>query len=63
MEEQLLAAELVPPEALKALAVARGAAARDALLAAGLDPSRLFTVEGGDRATKEPGARAYFTVR
>ena len=63
MEEQLLAAQPVDPEALVSLAAARTAAARDALLAAGVDPARLFAVEGGQRATSEKGARAYFTVK
>jgi hypothetical protein len=53
----------VPPEALPALARARVGAARDALLAAGLAPERLFEVEASERAKKEPGARAYFAVR
>jgi hypothetical protein len=53
----------VPPEALPALATARAQSARDALLAAGLDPARLFLVEGSERARKEPGPRAYFGVR
>lgn len=63
MEAQLLGRVATPPEALKALAVERTQVVRDALLAAGLDPARLFTVEGGERAQKEPGPRAYFTVR
>jgi len=63
MEDQLLAAVPIPPEALEALAAERGQVVRDALLAAGLDRSRLFTIEGGERATKEPGPRAYFTVK
>ncbi len=63
MEERLLAAQPVAPEALVALAAARTAAAREALLAAGVDPARLFTVEGGQRASAEKGARAYFTVK
>ncbi|MFT3914650.1 MAG: DUF748 domain-containing protein [Anaeromyxobacteraceae bacterium] len=63
MEAQLLGRVATPPEALKALAVERTQVVRDALLAAGLDPARLFTVEGGERAQKEPGPRAYFTVK
>src|SRR5262249_39179246 len=63
MDERLRAAEAVDPEALVALAAARTAAAREALLAAGVDPGRLFTVEGGSRAAAERGARAYFTVK
>jgi hypothetical protein len=63
MEERLLGAVPVAPEALPALAAARTAAARDALLAAGVDAARLFTVEGGERATREKGSRAYFSVQ
>jgi hypothetical protein len=63
MEERLLAAQPVDREALVALAAARTAAVRDALVAAGLDQARLFTVEGGQRAAQEKGSRAYFTVR
>jgi hypothetical protein len=63
MEEQLLAAQPVDREALAALAAARTAAVRGALVARGLDQARLFAVEGGERATKEQGARVYFTVR
>jgi hypothetical protein len=63
MEAALLGAVTVPPEALPALATARAQAARDALLAGGLDPARLFLVEGMERARKEPGPRAYFGVR
>jgi len=63
LEERLLATIEVPPEALPALAAARTTAAREALLAAGVDPGRLFQVEGGERAAKEKGARAYFSVQ
>jgi hypothetical protein len=63
MEAALLAGVTVPPEALPALATARSQAARDALLAAGLDPARIFLVEGSERSRKEPGPRAYFGVR
>jgi hypothetical protein len=63
METALRGAAAIPPEALPALATARAQAARDALLAAGLDPSRLFLVEGGERARKEPAPRVYFGVR
>jgi hypothetical protein len=63
MEVALLAAVTVPPEALPALATARAQAARDALLATGLDPARLYLVEGSERTRKEPGPRAYFGVR
>jgi Domain of Unknown Function (DUF748) len=63
MEAALLGTVAFPPEALPALAAARARAARDALLAAGLDPARLFLVEGSDRARREPAPRAYFGVR
>ncbi|HUL61353.1 MAG TPA: DUF748 domain-containing protein [Anaeromyxobacteraceae bacterium] len=63
MEEQLLAAQPVDPEALVALAAARTAAARAALLSAGVEQARIFTVEGSQRAAAEKGARAYFTVK
>ena len=63
LEERLLASIEVPPEALPALAAARTTAAREALLAAGLDPGRLFQVEGSERAAREKGARAYFSVQ
>jgi hypothetical protein len=63
MEEQLLAAQPVDREALASLAAARTAAVRGALITRGLDQARLFAVEGGERAAKEQGARAYFTVR
>jgi hypothetical protein len=42
---------------------AKAHAARDALLGSGLDPARLFLVEGSERARREPGPRAYFGVR
>jgi hypothetical protein len=51
------------PEDVPSLLAARQGAARDALVAAGLEPARLFTVQGGERASKESGARVYFTVR
>ncbi len=63
LEAALLGVVTIPPEALPALATARAQAARDALLAAGLDPARIFLVEGGERSRKTPGPRAYFDVR
>jgi hypothetical protein len=51
------------PEELPSLMAARYGAAREALLAAGVDQAKLFTVQGGDRASKEAGSRVYFTVR
>jgi hypothetical protein len=53
----------VPADAYRSLAAERSQRAREALLAAGLDPVRLFLVQGGERAAKEKGARAYFSVR
>jgi hypothetical protein len=63
MEAALLGTVTIPPEALTALATARAQSAREALQAAGLDPARIFLVEGTERARKEPGPRAYFGVR
>ena len=63
MEAVLLGAIALPPESLPTLAAARAQAARDALLATGLDPARLFLVEGSDRTRREPAPRAYFGVR
>ena len=63
MEAALLSTVTIPPEALTALATARTQSAREALQAAGLDPARIFLVEGTERARKEPGPRAYFGVR
>lgn len=63
MEAALEAAQEVAPDAYRALAAERARRAREALLAAGIDPARLFLAQGGDRAEKEKGARAYFTVK
>jgi hypothetical protein len=63
MEARLRAAQEVSADAYRTLAAERAQRARDALLAAGLDPARLFLAQGGDRAAKEKGSRAYFTVR
>jgi hypothetical protein len=62
-EARLVEAMTLRPEDVPSLLAARHAAARDALVAAGLDPARLFTVQGGERASKESGARIYFSVR
>ena len=52
------------PEALPALARKRGEVARDGLLKSGqVEASRLFIVEGGERATKEKGPHVYFTLK
>ena len=51
------------PVSVAGLLAARHGATRDALVAAGVEPTRLFTVEGGERAPRESGSRVYFTVR
>ena len=63
MEERLVSAQQVSADAYRSLAAERAQRAREALLAAGLDPARLFLAQGGERALKEKGARVYFTVR
>ncbi len=62
-EARLVEAMTLKPEEVPSLLAARHSAARDALASAGLEPARLFTVQGGERATKESGTRVYFTVR
>jgi len=62
-EARLVEAIALKPEELPALLAARQAAAREALEAAGVDPARLFPVQGGARAQQEPGPRVVFTVR
>jgi hypothetical protein len=32
-------------------------------VAAGIDQTRLYLTQGGERATKEKGARVYFVVK
>ncbi len=64
MEDRLSAAVELGPEALPALARKRGEVARDKLLKSGqVEASRLFIVEGGERATKEQGPHVYFTLK
>ena len=63
MEDRLGDAAQVPAEAYRALAAERAQRAREALLAAGLDQTRLFLAEGGARPEGEQGARVYFTVK
>ena len=64
MEGRLSAAVDLGPEALPALARKRAEVARDALLKSGqVEASRLFIVEGGERATKEKGPHVYFTLK
>jgi hypothetical protein len=62
-EARLVEAMTLRAEEVTSLLAARHAAAHEALVAAGLDPARLFTVQGGARAAKDAGARVYFTVR
>lgn len=63
MEERLSASIAVPAADFRELAQRRAAAARDGILgAAQVDPGRVFLVEGGERAAKEKGTRAYFTL-
>ncbi|MGC3998540.1 MAG: DUF748 domain-containing protein [Anaeromyxobacter sp.] len=63
MEEAVLARVEIAPEALRALAQQRSEAARERLAAAGVNPARLFLTSGGERASREGGARAYFTLK
>jgi hypothetical protein len=64
MEERLLSTVELGPEAVRALAQQRAGAARDRILqAAQVDTSRLFIVEGSERAKKEGGAHAYFMLK
>jgi hypothetical protein len=64
MEDRLTASLDLGPEALPALARHRAEVARDRLLKSGqVEASRLFIVEGGERATKEKGAHVYFTLK
>jgi Domain of Unknown Function (DUF748) len=64
MEDRLVASLELGAEALPALARRRAEVTRDALLkSAQVDASRLFLVEGGERANKEKGAHAYFTLK
>ena len=63
MEESLVDAAVVAPDAYASLAAARAESARDALVAAGIDQGRLFLTEGSERARKERGARVYFSVK
>jgi hypothetical protein len=62
MEEKLAAREELPPDALRTLAADRAQRAREALVAAGLDPARIFLAAEG-AAAKEKAPRVYFSVR
>jgi hypothetical protein len=64
MEDRLSASVDLGAEALPALGRRRAEMARDRILKSGqVDVSRLFIVEGGERATKEKGAHVYFTLK
>ena len=64
MEDRLVGAVVLDPEAMRALGQQRAQAARDHILrAAEVDPSRLFIVQGGERAKKDGGSRVYFTLK
>jgi hypothetical protein len=62
MEDRLAAREELPPDALRVLAADRAQRAREALVAAGLDPARIFLAAEGT-AGKEKAPRVYFSVR
>jgi LmbE family N-acetylglucosaminyl deacetylase len=62
MEDRLVAREELPPDALRTLAAERAQRAREALVAAGLDPARIFLSAEGS-AGKERAPRVYFSVR
>jgi len=51
------------PEAIPSLLAARHGTTHDALVAAGLDPARIDSVQDEERARKEAGARVYSTIR
>jgi hypothetical protein len=53
----------IPEPALGALRQERAEAARAKLVSLGVDASRLFLTQGGERAKKEAGARVYFTLK
>nr|WP_320131834.1 DUF748 domain-containing protein [uncultured Holophaga sp.] len=64
MEQRLLGAMPVEPGRFAELADARGKAVLAALLAGGqVEPSRVFSVRGGERAAKEGGSRVYFGLK
>jgi hypothetical protein len=60
----VLATVDLPPEATRKLAQERAEAARARIVqAAQIEPTRLFLVEGGERAKKEGGGHVYFTLK
>ncbi|HQL48824.1 MAG TPA: DUF748 domain-containing protein [Holophaga sp.] len=62
-EQRLLETLPVAPEALRKLSDARVLALLETFTGAGIEPARLFKVEGGARARKEGGAKVYFTLK
>jgi len=62
-EQRLLETLPVAPEALRKLSNARVLALLETFTGAGIEPARLFKVEGGARARKEGGAKVYFTLK
>ena len=63
MEEAVLATIQLPPEAMRALSQERTDAVKARLVALGIEAGRLFPAQGGEKAKKEGGARAYFTLK
>ena len=63
MEDAVLATIQLPPEVLRALAQERTGTVKTRLVALGIDAGRLFPAQGGEKAKKEGGARAYFTLK
>jgi hypothetical protein len=63
MEDAVLATIQLPPEGLRALAQDRTSTVKARLVALGIDAGRLFPAQGGEKAKKEGGARAYFTLK
>ena len=63
MEDAVLAKIQLPPETLRALSQERAAAVKARLVALGIDAGRLFPAQGGEKAKKEGGPRAYFTLK
>ena len=64
MEQRLLGTFAVSADELRQLAGARTKAMVALVLQGGaVEASRVFEVAGGERATKEGGARVYFTVK
>ncbi|HVP61549.1 MAG TPA: hypothetical protein VMT11_13375 [Myxococcaceae bacterium] len=63
MEEAVLAAVALAPEALGSLRQERAETTRAWLVGLGVDPGRLFLTEGGERAKKEAGGWVYFTPK